>query len=102
METDWEDFECASIFIFIQLSLLKLPDLFIFLYLKLEFRLLRFCYFIIIIIKTFYPWDKFWFLLELTMCWYRKKKIEPLFFLLLKLKQNIMLLQILNLDFWNR
>lgn len=36
IEPDWEDFDCASILIFIPLTLAKLLDLFILLYLKLE------------------------------------------------------------------
>lgn len=42
IEPDWEDFDCASILIFIPLTLAKLLDLFIWLYLKLELGLLRF------------------------------------------------------------
>lgn len=49
------DFECASGFIFIQLTSVKLLYLFIFLYLKLELSLLRFYCSVIIFVKRFYP-----------------------------------------------
>jgi len=68
IETDWEDFKYASIFIFVRVTSVELLDLFVFLYLKLELGLLRSYCCIIVIVKRCYPRDKFYSLLELSMC----------------------------------